>query len=139
MAIQPIRDRVLLLLDPIPEHRSGILLPDLDTIKLCRRCDMRREKLATTPCVPQEEYRTDLRTDRVHYVRTHQEHQIYTIQAPISPERTRRGLVVALGPRARQDLAGLRVLVDFMAGGGDEDYRIVRDSEILARLEDEAA
>ncbi len=132
MHYNPVGDKVLLRLDPDPaQSEGGIWYASEDTIKFCKRCEMRAEKLADTPCVPTETYDWDKYHDRPNFVGYSRSHEIGVVRAPASRGLARWGKVEKVGAHVKHLHPGTRVLVDRFAGGSLDDVRLVRESEVL--------
>ena len=131
--MRPLGDKLLLELDPLPKLTDyGLHLPDQDTIKYCRRCDARQERLAEVPCLPTEEYRYSRCGRKIELAETHFTHDIASVHADIVTTRSRWGRILRTGPQVRSLREGARVLVASFAGGSDDDVRLVRETEVLA-------
>lgn len=152
--LSPIRNGVLLRLDPDFRVEGGIHLADYDTIKFCVKCPATSltHDLEQTKCIPEEEWADDSqkRTARLaygqrwrseggDYVMTgiNRDHKLESTRRPAAGQTHRIGTVLAIGPRCRNVNPGDRVMIGLTAGGSIEDIRIVKEDAILGIVEDE--
>lgn len=143
MRLRPIHRQVLLKLDP--EDRtvgtSGLLVaPDVDSIVWCKKCGRHMEAIRESVCNPEADVELDKRTDRYVYKGEDTGHHMESITVPIVVEKARRATVIASGTPDFDP--GERVVIDFASGRPAEDdidspYRLVAESAILARIEED--
>jgi hypothetical protein len=144
MTLKPIRNQVLLKLDP--ENRMvgklGLLhAPDADSIAFCRKCGRMMEAITQSGCEPEEIHELDPLRDRYVYKGLDTGHQMDSVEIPVVVEKARRATVIASGSPDFD--TGERVLVDFASGSPPDDdvdspYRLVKADAVLARIEEEA-
>jgi len=152
--LSPIRNGVLLKLDPDFRMQGGLHLADYDTIKFCVKCPATSftHDLERTKCVPEEEWADDSQKKTVQlaygqrwrqgggdYVMTgiNRDHRLESVRRPAAGQTHRIGTVLAIGPRCRSVNPGDRVMVGLTAGGSIDDVRVVKEDVILGIVEDE--
>jgi co-chaperonin GroES (HSP10) len=139
MTITPLRDKVLLRLDP-ESRQSGLLhLPDEDYIAYCRQCTKFSTALTNEPCNPRNRWEWSPERQEFIVASVETTHEIEHVEAPVVNEKARKATVLAANTRALEP--GQRVLVDFMSGQSPDGdpmslYRIVHEKAVLARVEE---
>lgn len=143
MNVQPLRSKMLVRLDPEPERARGLFIPDLDSIRVCRKCERRQEAL-DGPCPkPDDDYSWDKYNDRPVFRGQSYSHDIQVVQAPIIPlgakparSSATTATVVKVGAAIRDFAPGDRVVVGYVAGRGTHNLRLIPESAVLARVEE---
>ena len=144
---RPLGSKALVELDPDKDELRGLFLPDLDTIKICRKCERRQENLGDRCTVPSEIFEENRYEDRPEFRGLNWSHEIEAVQAPrhpvgATPGRSSAtfGTIRAIGPKVEGFSVGDRVVVCYTAGVGVGNLRVVNaapDGAILALVEAE--
>lgn len=135
MSYQPLRNKVLIKLDPEARMWHGLHLPDQNSLKYCKRCDKAMEALDGTRCEPREQFDWDSYHDRPDYAATTYEHDIAYATAPVILSPSRVGTVIAAGPACREVGVGSKVVISSTAGGCDGNTRLVPETVIFGLVE----
>lgn len=131
---RPLGSKVLLRLLPERRKEGRIFLPDEDTMKFCVRCGGFAEGL-DSPCKGDPEFALNEKTDRYVRLGTDYSHDVQIVARDVVAEQSRQAEVLACGKAVRDVKVGMRVLVRFDSGEGDE-VRLVEEGAIMGVVEE---
>lgn len=130
--LHPLHDKLFVKVDPDTRMQGSLHLPDQDSIEYCDRCHQMMEAMRSKPCVPTDIFENDkYHTDRPVYRGQDRSHDVKTVHAPVIESSTKWATVVRIGNECTEVRVGDRILIDHVSGGIDE-YRTIRESEVLA-------
>ena len=134
--LNPLRDKLFVHVDPETRMVGSLHIPDVDTIKYCDACHQMMEALGEKPCVGSDIFEYDkYHTDRPVFRGVDRSHKVKSVTAPVIETSTKFATVIRCGPKCVDVSPGDRIVIDHVAGGID-DYRTIRECEILGVVND---
>ena len=136
--MKPLGRKLYVEVDPDPtESKGGIAYPEVDFLEYCPRCSKHTQQL-DGPCVGRDDYKLDLRLDRLNFKGTDYSHDRQRAVWPASlrtPEAV-CATVLAIGKHVRSVRKGDRILISRSAGGNQGAVRTIWEEEVMAEVEE---